>query len=64
MTPSQTKTNLVNIINTLNTIEVKGKENMNRMLGCILLLEKMVHEAEEPAIKLEEVAPDEENSTN
>lgn len=59
MTPSQTKSNLVNIINTLNTIEVKGKENMNRMLGCILLLEKMAHEAEqndEPEIKLEEVS--------
>ena len=27
------------IINTLNGIEVKGKENMDRLLGAILALE-------------------------
>ena len=46
---TETKANLTNIINTLNTIEVKGRENMNRLLGCILLLERVVAEADAPA---------------
>ena len=46
---TENKTNLINVINTLNTIEVKGRENMNRLLGCILLLERVVAEADAPA---------------
>lgn len=30
------------IIKTLNHIEVHGKENMDRLLGCILALERML----------------------
>lgn len=33
---------LKNIINTLDGIEVKGKENMDRLLGCINALESML----------------------
>lgn len=29
------------IINTLNTIEVRGKDNLDKLLGCILLLENI-----------------------
>lgn len=40
------------IIKTLNEIEVKGRENMDRLLGAILALEfilKAQQEAAEPA---------------
>jgi len=30
----------IKLINTLNTIEVKGKDNMAMLLGCIAELEK------------------------
>lgn len=46
MEPEQMKANLISVINTLNTIEIKGRENMNRMLGSIMLLEKIAHEIE------------------
>lgn len=58
MTPEQIKSNLVSIINTLNTIEIKGRENMNRMLGSIVLLEKVIQDVDNigtPEIKLEEI---------
>lgn len=29
------------IINTLNCIEVKGKDNLDRLLGCIMALEQI-----------------------
>ena len=32
---------LEDIINTLNHVEVRGKENMDRLLGAILALEAM-----------------------
>lgn len=38
------KTNLVNVISTLNRVEVKGRENMDHLLGCIMVLEKLVSE--------------------
>lgn len=31
-----------NIINTLNNVEVKGKENLDKLLGCINALESML----------------------
>lgn len=37
---------LVSVINTLNGIEVKGKTNMNKLLGCILTLEQLVGNAQ------------------
>lgn len=41
MTPQEINQNLTNIKNTLNTVTVSGAENMNRLLGCILLLDKL-----------------------
>ena len=35
-----------NLIVTLNSIEVHGKENLDKLLGCILTLEQMQHGAE------------------
>lgn len=35
------------IINTLNQIEVKGKDNLDKLLGVILTLEMMIPESEE-----------------
>ena len=35
------------IINTLNQIEVKGKDNLDKMLGVILALEMMISEPKE-----------------
>ncbi len=32
-------------INTLNTVEVKGKENLNHQLAVILLLESVIKES-------------------
>lgn len=69
MTSEQIKANLISVINTLNTIEIKGRENMNRMLGSIMLLEKIARETEHleapeiTDIKIEEV-PHEENPTD
>ena len=34
---------LKQIIFTLNSIEVKGKDNLDKLLGCILLLESIVN---------------------
>lgn len=33
-------------INTLNNIEVHGKQNLDRLLGCILVLENLMKECE------------------
>lgn len=35
------------IINTLNTIEVKGKDNMSKLLGCIYALEEIIQNSEQ-----------------
>ena len=35
---------LKQIIITLNTIEVKGKDNMSKLLGCIYALEGMIQQ--------------------
>ena len=40
---------------TLNEIEVRGSENLDRMLGCILTIEKMIADVER------EVREDEQN---
>lgn len=49
------------VISTLNTIEVKGRENMSSLLGCIDVLEGMV-EAEE--IAAAEAATQSQEETN
>ena len=33
---------LTQVLNTLNLIEVQGKDNLNRLLGCILVLEDII----------------------
>ena len=33
---------LKNIINTLDTVEVKGRDNLDKLLGCINALESML----------------------
>lgn len=38
---------LKQIIITLNTIEVKGKDNMSKLLGCIYALEGMIQQNEQ-----------------
>lgn len=38
------KTLLSQIINTLETIEVKGKDNLSKLLGCISALEQLAQE--------------------
>lgn len=42
------KNTLRAVVNTLNTIEVKGRENMDRLLGCIMALEHIMAQQEEP----------------
>lgn len=46
MTQDQIKTSILAVINTLNTVELKGRDNMNRLLGSIVTLEKLVTEIE------------------
>lgn len=40
-------TTLTNIANTLNCVEVKGRDNMNRLLGCILTIDRIISELKE-----------------
>jgi hypothetical protein len=54
MKKDEIKNALINSVNTLNTVDVKGEDNMNHLLGVILLLKQVI-----PAIDmLEEVKPD------
>lgn len=59
MTNTEIKTAIVKALNTLNVVEVKGKNNMNHLLGVILTLEELVNKIDEPEIKIEEVSSDE-----
>ena len=45
------------VVNTLNTVEVKGRENMNHLLGAIMVPENLIAQPdeEEPEISIEEV---------
>lgn len=56
MSKEELKNNLKNIRNTLNTVSVSGAENMNRLLGCIMMLDKDIQAVD--ALTVEE-APDE-----
>lgn len=47
MTLTEIKNALATISNTLNAITVQGKDNMNHLLGSILLLDKIVANIEE-----------------
>ena len=46
------------VVNTLNTVEVKGRENMNHLLGAIMVLENLMAQPDEdePEISIEEVS--------
>lgn len=35
------------VVATLNAVEVKGKENLSRLLGCINVLESIINKEEE-----------------
>lgn len=35
------------VITTLNTIKVSGKEDLQKLLGCILALESLIKDTEE-----------------
>ena len=35
------------VINTLNTIKVSGKDDLQKVLGCILALESLIKDTEE-----------------
>ena len=37
------------VISTLNDVEVRGKDNLDRLLGCINALESLVLAAESPS---------------
>lgn len=41
------KTKLIPLLNTLNTIEVVGKDNMVKLLGCIQYLEQLINAPEQ-----------------
>lgn len=45
------KDTLIAIIRTLNGISVCGSENLNRLLGCIQTLERVVAEMSKPEEK-------------
>lgn len=42
------------VITTLNSIEVRGKSNMDRLLGCINALEQTVSALENPRDEVKE----------
>lgn len=44
---------LAQVINTLNRIEVHGKDNLDMLLGCIMLLERMSTQSQEPSAEEE-----------
>lgn len=58
MTPKEIANSLIKIHNTLNGIEVKGRENLNRLLGCMQELESMIPAvnglADQPEVENEE----------
>lgn len=56
MSKEELKNNMKNIRDTLNTVSVSGADNMNRLLGCIMMLNKLIPGVD--ALTVEE-APDE-----
>lgn len=35
-------------VSTLNSVEVHGKDNMSKLLGCIYALEEIIQNSEQP----------------
>ena len=44
MKKEEIATNLEKVVNTLNIIEVKGRQNMDYLLGCINVITKILEE--------------------
>lgn len=40
---------IITILNTLNLIDVKGRDNMDRLLGSIIALERLLNGLSAPA---------------
>lgn len=57
------KTIFDSLINTLNQIEVKGKDNLDKLLGCIQTLEQLKGMIKVQTVEAEEV-PSSENNDN
>lgn len=53
MTPQEIKVNYMNIRNTLDAVEVRGANNMNHLLGCILAMDKLWPEIEKQMVSVE-----------
>lgn len=49
MNQNELKQNLQMALNTLNTIEVRGRQNLDRLLATIMVLEKTVSAIDTPA---------------
>lgn len=47
---------LEKIISTLNSIEVHGKDNLDKLLGCIMVLEDLEAELANNKVKTEDNA--------
>ena len=54
MTPEEVTKALLNSINTLNTISVRGEEDMNHLLGVILYLKQIIPEIDKFEVKEDE----------
>lgn len=44
---------LENLLKSLNCIEVKGKENLDVLLGCMMAIENAINELENPQVEEE-----------
>ena len=42
---------LANVRATLETIDVRGRDNLNRMLGCIWTLDKLINTEAQPNVQ-------------
>lgn len=42
---------IAKVIHTLNQIEVHGKENLDKLLGCIMVLEKEIEKSRAKEVK-------------
>ena len=40
----EVKQTIINVLNTLNGIEVSGRQNLDRLLGSMVALEKVIDE--------------------
>ena len=48
METEKVKQMILTVLNTLNVVEVKGRETMNKMLGAIITLEQIVKNIDKP----------------